>query len=127
MEIISTAFIINFIDKHPIEYRSSQKTLCLPIISRLYKKMKIGIKFTEIKIDNGLICDGHHRYIASLLANVNIAMTHTLRTSASQEICWHSVAFDENDWDSIAKIDLLNQQDATYNDISLESLLEMLK
>lgn len=89
--------------------------------------MKIGIKFTEIKIDNGLICDGHHRYIASILANVNIAKTHSLRTSASQEISWHSVTFDENDWDSTAKIDLLNQQDATYNDISLETLMEMLK
>jgi hypothetical protein len=127
MEIISTAFIINFIDKHSIEYRSSQKKLCLPIISRLYKKMKNGIQFTEIKIDDGLICDGHHRYIASLLANVNIATTHSFRTSTSQEIFWHSVTFDENDWDSTAKIDLLNQQDATYNDISLETLMEMLK
>ena len=126
MEIISTAFIINFIDKHQIEYRSSQKTLCLPIISRIYKKMKIGINFTEIKIDNGLICDGHHRYIASLLANANIAKTESLRTSASQEISWDSVTFDENDWDSTAKINLLNQQDATYNDISLETLMEML-
>lgn len=89
--------------------------------------MKIGIKFAEIKIDNGLICDGHHRYIASLLANVKIATTQSLRTSASQEISWQLVNFDENDWDSTIKINLLNQQDASYNDISLETLMEMLK
>lgn len=89
--------------------------------------MKIGIKFAEIKIDNGLICDGHHRYIASLLVNVKIATTQSLRTSASQEISWQLVNFDENDWDSTIKINLLNQQDASYNDISFETLMEMLK
>jgi hypothetical protein len=37
------------------------------------------------------------------------------------------IDFDEIDWDSTIKVDLLNQEDASYNDISIESLLEILK
>jgi hypothetical protein len=127
METITKEFIINFIDKHHIECRSSQKKLSLPIIRRLYKKMMHGIRFAAIKIDDGLICDGHHRYIASLLADFDIPMTKSFRTKASEEISWHLIDFDENDWDSRIKVDLLNQEDASYNDISIESLLEILK
>ena len=127
MEKISKEFILNFIDNHHIEYHSSQKKISLPIIRRLYKKMKLGIKFSEIKIDDGLICDGHHRYLASLLANVDVPITKSFQTTATQEISWHLIDFDEKDWDSTIKINLLNQQDASYNNISVESLLEILK
>ncbi len=127
MEIITKELILNFINHHHIDYRPSQKKVSLPIIRRLYKKMKIGIKFAEIKIDNGLICDGHHRYLASLLADVRVPITKSFRTTASQEISWHSIDFDENDWDSTTKINLLNQQDALFNNISVESLVEIMK
>jgi hypothetical protein len=43
------------------------------------------------------------------------------------EIDWSLVDFDENDWDTRIKINLLNQQDALYNNISPELLLEILK
>ena len=89
--------------------------------------MKSGIRFTEIKIDEGLICDGHHRYIASLLSKTTLPTIQTMRTTASIEIDWSLVDFDENDWDTRIKINLLNQQDASYNNISLELLLEILK
>jgi hypothetical protein len=127
MEIISQALIRNFIHENPIQYRSSHRRLCLPIINRIYRKMKLGIRFTEIKIDEGLICDGHHRYIASLLSKTSLPTINTIRTSASLEIDWSLVNFDENDWDTKIKINLLNQQDALYNNISLELLLEILK
>lgn len=89
--------------------------------------MKTGIRFTEIKIDERLICDGHHRYIASLLSKTTLPTIQTMRTAASIEIDWALVEFDENDWDTKTKINLLNQQDALYNNISLERLLEILK
>jgi hypothetical protein len=127
MEIITKEFILNFIDNHHIEFQSSQKKMSIPIIRRLFKKLKLGIKFAAIKIDDGLICDGHHRYIASLLADVDTPITKSFRTNASEEISWHLIDFDENDWDSTIKVDLLNQEDASYNDISIESLLEILK
>jgi hypothetical protein len=127
MEIITKELIRNFVHEHPIEYRSSHRRLCLPIINRIYRKMKTGIRFTEIKIDEGLICDGHHRYIASLLSKTTLPTIQTMRTTASIEIDWALVEFDENDWDTKTKINLLNQQDALYNNISLDLLLEIMK
>ena len=38
-----------------------------------------------------------------------------------------SVEYDEFDWDTALKIRMLNEQDALYNDIALERLLELLK
>ena len=34
--------------------------------------MSVGIKFSAIKIENNLICDGHHRYIAAILSNFKL-------------------------------------------------------
>ena len=50
--------------------KSTHERLCFPVIKRLYTKMKIGIKFSGIKVDGDLIIDGHHRYLASLLAEI---------------------------------------------------------
>jgi hypothetical protein len=127
MKIITKELVRSFINQHPIEYRSSHRRLCLPIINRIYRKMKLGIRFSEIKIDKGLICDGHHRFIASLLSKTTLPTIQTIRSTASIEIDWSLVEFDENDWDTKTKITLLNQQDALYNNISLELMLEILK
>jgi hypothetical protein len=62
-----------------------------------------------------------------LLSKTSLPTINTIRTSASLEIDWSLVDFDENDWDTRIKINLLNQQDALYNNISLELLLEILK
>ena len=88
--------------------------------------MRIGIRFPKIKIDNNLICDGHHRYIASILANTDIEVTESFRSNATEEIEWALVEFDENDWDSPFKINSLNLSDAHYNNISPETLMELL-
>jgi len=51
----------------------NQEALSLPIISRISKKMKYGIKFRPIHTSSqGIIVDGHHRYIASILVNYEI-------------------------------------------------------
>jgi hypothetical protein len=89
--------------------------------------MSGGIKFAGIKVENNLICDGHHRYIASLLANLQIEILPGNTTSATSVIDWKSVSFVEDDWDTEAKIRVLNEQDAEFNNISLESVVELLK
>ena len=107
--------------------KSTHERLCFPVIKRLYTKMKIGIKFSAIKVDGDLIIDGHHRYLASLLAEVCLEKHPSNRTSATKVSEWHIVEFDEDDWDTEAKILFLNQKDAIYNGITLEKLQELLK
>jgi hypothetical protein len=124
---VTKKFISNYIAENEIGYDCTHTRLCVPIIDRIYRKMLVGIKFSEIKIDDTLICDGHHRYLASLLANYALSSVPSTRTSASKQTDWKSVYFDDEDWDTAAKIKFLNEQDADYNDISIEELVEILK
>jgi len=48
-------------------------------------------------------------------------------TSATKAIDWDLVSFKEEDWDTIAKIDVLNKQDTEYNNLSIEKIAEMLE
>ncbi len=101
--------------------------LCLPVINRIFKKMSIGIKFFGIKVENNLICDGHHRYIASILSNYPLERIPGKVTAATIMVPWESVTFENEDWDTEAKINMLNEQDAEYNNIHLAELLKLLE
>lgn len=60
MEKITADIIKDLIYEKDIELSSTHKKLSVPIINRIYRKMLAGIKFADIKVDNNLICDGHH-------------------------------------------------------------------
>lgn len=89
--------------------------------------MSAGIKFTAIKVENSLICDGHHRYIASILANFPLEIIPGNAASATTVVDWESVIFEDEDWDTSAKINMLNEQDADYNNIPIEEIVALLK
>ncbi len=119
--------ISDFVVEQEIELVSTHSTLCLPIIERIYRKMLMGIRFSGIKVENGLICDGHHRYLASLLAHLDIERIPTIISSATLPVDWKSVIFVEEDWDTRAKIEMLNAQDAEFNGIDIQEIIKMLK
>lgn len=110
-----------------IELKSTHSILCVPIIERMFKKMKAGIKFSDIKVDENIIIDGPHRYIASLLADVSLEKQPSYKTSSTVVFDWSIVNLAEDDWDTEAKILIMNKEDAEYNDISLEDLNALLK
>ena len=89
--------------------------------------MKAGIAFTGIKVDGDVIIDGHHRYVASLIADVYLDKYPSSKTSATKITDWEDVKLINDEWDTDAKILILNEQDAKYNNISLEKLNEILK
>jgi hypothetical protein len=70
---------------------ATQKRLCLPVINRIYKKMRAGIFFSGIKVNDDCICDGHHRYIASVLAGYQIDQQPGVLASAHEKISWKDV------------------------------------
>lgn len=110
-----------------IELKSTHSILCVPIIERICKKMKAGIKFSDIKVDENIIIDGHHRYIASLLADVSLEKQPSYKTSSTVVFDWSIVNLAEDDWDTEAKILIMNKEDAEYNNISLGDLNALLK
>jgi len=127
LQQLTIEFVYEFIRENKIELKSTHGKLCFPIINRIYRKMSVGIKFKDIKTDGDLIIDGHHRFLASLLANTTLETTPSSKTSATIEYDWNNIIFDVNDWDTEAKILMLNEQDADNNNITLKEIIELLK
>jgi hypothetical protein len=123
---ITKAAIEKLIDNNDLKLKATQPKLCLAIVNRIFQKMQIGIKFPPIKVYSGCICDGHHRFVAAVLANYEIESIPTQPTSATTTVPWHSVILDETDWDTLEDINLWNQQDAIYNNVPLEKIVELL-
>ncbi|MNK71572.1 hypothetical protein D3C87_910250 [compost metagenome] len=119
---ITVKGIKKFIEHNEIALTSTHHKLSLPVIKRIYKKMVNGIKFDDIKICENLVIDGHHRYISSLLAEIEIGKIKSLKSSATKEYKWNDIEFDENDWDTDSKIQYLNERDAEYNQIDIETI-----
>jgi hypothetical protein len=119
--------LIELMRSGEIELISTHEQLSLPVIERIYKKMMLGLLFGSIQVAENAIINGHHRYLASLLADYTLDQTPCIRPRAKTNFDWTSVKLVDNDWDTEAKIKALNCQDAKYNDISLEELLEKSK
>lgn len=109
------------------ELRPTHPRLCLPIINRLYKKMTLGIHFPNIRIAGDVLVNGHHRYLASILAKIPIDRSPTILPEANDITNWKSVEFDLEDWDSEAGIRRFIEIDARYNRISIEEIWDRLK
>ncbi|QPH40331.1 hypothetical protein [Pedobacter endophyticus] len=119
--------IHEILNKHNVELAPTQAKLSIPIINRIYKKMVLGIDFNKIKVCGKLIIDGHHRYVSSIIANIEIGKTKTRKNKATIMYKWSEVKFVTTDWDRASKIKRINLMDAKYNDIPLEKIVEMTK
>ncbi|MBW8683423.1 hypothetical protein [Chitinophaga rhizophila] len=108
-----------------IELHATQNGVSIPVINRIYLKMKGGMRFSDILVTNGYICNGHHRYIASLLAEVPIGRSQGI-TALPDIVHWESVKLDPNNWDTKDKIKMLNEQDAKFNNTEYENIAHLL-
>jgi hypothetical protein len=120
-------FVQKHIENNKFDLYSSHTKICLPIVYRIYQKMIIGIRFSGIKVDKDLIIDGHHRYLASSLAGTELDRYNSVRTSSTYIVKWDHVEFDFDDWDTPAKILMLNELDAKFNNLSVQKLVSLLK
>lgn len=128
MEKITAEIILNHLEENYIDFHSTHDKLSIPIINRIYKKMKSGIKFEPIKVNGNLIIDGHHRYISSKLAKFeDLGTVDYPKTSATKQYEWSEIDFTDEEWDTEHKIKRLNKIDAEYNNIPLEKMIEITK
>jgi hypothetical protein len=114
-------------EEERFEFLCSQKSISLPIINRIYHKMLLGIKFPEIKVSNNIIIDGHHRYLASKIALVELQKIYYTELNYLEAKSWNEMFIDETDWDTIEDIRTHILNDAQYNKISIEKLLSLLE
>jgi hypothetical protein len=88
--------------------------------------MRAGIALPGIKVHDGFICDGHHRFIASGLADASIDYYPGVLSNNHLKTRWDEMIIDEEDWDTLQKIRMLNEQDAAFNRMTFVELLELL-
>ena len=88
--------------------------------------MLAGISFSSLKVYDGVICDGHHRYLASLLAGCAISHIDYCKTSATIIIDWQQVEYTEEDYEPPEEIARLNEHDATFNELTIAELQNLL-
>lgn len=125
---ITKKVILDVLEKSELKLRPNQDKISLPIINRIFKKMSNNLIFSPIKVNGDLIIEGHHRYISSRLANFDLEIIYNYpKPSVVNEYNWADIAFLEIDFDSKEYIRLLNEDDAKYNNIPIEKILEMIK
>ena len=127
MEILTLEIVHHLLKECNQDLKSTQEKLCFPVVQRIHRKMLAGIKFKGIKVDGELIIDGHHRYIASLLAGAKMEIVPWKSSSATSPVSWHTVSLVLEDWDTEAKIHILNEEDAVYNGLDIASFTALLK
>jgi hypothetical protein len=124
---IIEAEIKKLIQDDQLEFLCSQRSISLPIIYRMYHKMRLGIKFPEIKVCKNIIIDGHHRYLASKIASIDLQKIKFSEVNNLESKRWDELLFDGTDWDMPEQILKHIQTDAQYNKISIEKLLSLLE
>ena len=94
-----------FLSRSAFDLRASQAAISFPIIQRIHRRLQQGYKFRKIKVLDGVIIDGHHRYIClsmlqmkveSVKAGKNITMLNIVQ--------WAAVFVDQKDYDTLLEI-----------------------
>lgn len=123
MDEINLEIIEKLFQSGSLDLLATQPGVCLPMLQRIYKKMKVGIEFEDIRVNDSRIVDGHHRYICSRLLNIDIGVNNNYpipSTAESHE--WSILVIDEFDYETAEDINEHNARDAELNDVDIEFL-----
>ena len=92
--------LIAFLQSHKFDFNPNQHKLCFPKLERIYSRMENGKIFPPIKVGNGKIIEGHHRYICSQILKTDIEITNGgINLSQQNNYTWHEIIVEEIDWD----------------------------
>ncbi|NER13529.1 hypothetical protein GWK08_08785 [Leptobacterium flavescens] len=125
MQEITLEDIRSLLDSGSLELIAIQREVCLPILQRIYRKMKFGIKFENIRVNNSRIVDGHHRYICSILSNIEIGINDWPISSTVVNYSWNEVIINEEDYESQEMILEHNNRDAELNNVDVSVLNDL--
>ena len=77
---------------------SRQRWVSWPKVRRFAEMVRHGEIPPEISVDDGLIVEGHHRYVAGVLARKLPGQRPGRLSGAREVIPWAEVGFDLEDW-----------------------------
>ena len=125
MHEISLKNVRDLLDSGPLTLIAIQGEICLPILQRIYKKMKLGIEFDNIRVNGSRIVDGHHRYVCSILSEIEIGINDWPIPSTAVNCSWVDVIINEEDYEDAEMILKHNIRDAELNDMDVNVLNDL--
>ena len=126
MEEINLKTIQDLFKSGSLDLVATQPGVCLPMLQRIYKKMKVGIDFDAIRVNESRIVDGHHRYVCSKLLDMEIEITNNYPIpSTSENHEWEVLVIDEFDHETDAEINEHNVRDAELSGHEIEFLNDL--
>lgn len=88
-----------FLIETKFDHEPGQIEISFPILQRIHRRLQQGLSFGAIKISNGRIVDGHHRYICHKLLNLDIETTVGGTNTKYVEFVWSKVNLTADDYD----------------------------
>ncbi|MBH5319866.1 Hint domain-containing protein [Paenibacillus sp. GSMTC-2017] len=82
------------------DLKSQQKAVSLPMIQRYVNMALSGQKAPPIHVDDGVLVDGYHRYIAGLIIGQIPAYRPYSGARPDLAVPWNSLKIDPEDWDN---------------------------
>lgn len=98
---------------------TNQKAINFPILQRIYKKMQLGIKFDNIRVNGSRIVNGHHRYICSILSETEIGIDEWPIGSTAVDNEWSCFVVVEDDYEDEDQVIEHNKRDAEINGVDI--------
>ena len=122
MREINFKNVRDLLDSGSLGLIATQGEVCLQILQRIYKKMKLGIEFENIRVNHSRIVDGHHRYVCSILSGIDIGINEWPIPSTTVNTDWKDVIINEDDYEDAEMIRKHNERDAELNDVDISTL-----
>ena len=92
-----------FLQETEFDHNPSQQEISFPVIQRIHRRLQQGNSFDAIKVLDGRIVDGHHRYICHKLLNIQPESTLGGANSENIEYVWAEINLSTIDYDSDEK------------------------
>jgi hypothetical protein len=109
-----------FLFENQLDFQSTHRKVCFPILHRIYDKLMMGYRFDPIKTEGTVIIDGHHRYICMKLLELDIETVPWTKSFSTEITLWQNVEVVVADWETADQIEWHNKVwQKSENDLSL--------
>lgn len=94
-----------FLSENNFEYVPNQGAVSFPKLQRICTRLSQGKDLSSIKVADGKIMDGHHRFICSKLLGVKINIVPGAKNHTDVEYRWETMELHSIDYDTQDEID----------------------
>jgi len=104
MKKITKAEVEFFLTQTEFELKPGQGAISFPIIERIHRRLQQGKRFSSIKVNDGIITDGHHRYICLKILDLDLEESKGGKNPSAEGFEWKELNIEDVDYDTEADI-----------------------